>query len=363
MNENNEPQPETPNINKQDDSKLPKEARDKGSNPQAEPPKKSSKTSLILIAIVLFLSVLSVFSFMFFTKTGLFDDRQQGAQSNEEESQEELALKLSEEEYPKIDASTVLHPLALGFYKNITGNQDTKLADFSFTKTHQAYERLINGEVDLIFVVAPSEDEKDFAKSKNVELDLTPIAAEAFVFFVNKDNSVDNLMLDQVQKIYAGEIKNWKEVGGKDEEIAAYQRPENSGSQTGMLDLVMKGKQMMKPKTEDFLIESMTGIVANVANGFGSGSDAIGCSYYYYVTALYGKVSQDVINKIKLLKINEVYPSNENITNKTYPLNTEYYAVIRGSSPEDSPERQVVKDILSKNGQKSLKGMGYVPIK
>ena len=46
-----------------------------------------------------------------------------------------------------------------------------------------------------------------------------------------------NLTIEQIQNIYTGEIKNWSEVGGTNEEIRPFQRPENSGSQTGMLSL------------------------------------------------------------------------------------------------------------------------------
>ena len=104
---------------------------------------------------------------------------------------------------------------------------------------------------DLILVVEPSEDEINYAKEKNVELQYDKVVNEGFVFFVNAKNPVDSLTLEQIQKIYSGEITNWSEVGGNDEKILAYQRPENSGSQTGMLSLVMKGIKMKKPETTE----------------------------------------------------------------------------------------------------------------
>ncbi|WP_279401693.1 substrate-binding domain-containing protein [Piscibacillus salipiscarius] len=63
-------------------------------------------------------------------------------------------------------------------------------------------------------------------------LNMTPIGREAFVFFVHADNPVDSLKVEEIQGIYSGNITNWKEVGGEDVEIRAFQRPEGSGSQT-----------------------------------------------------------------------------------------------------------------------------------
>ena len=68
------------------------------------------------------------------------------------------------------------------------------------------------------------------AKEKGVELEIVPIVKDAFVFFVNTENPVESLTLEQIQGIYTGNIKNWKDVGGDNERIVAYQRPANSGS-------------------------------------------------------------------------------------------------------------------------------------
>ena len=67
------------------------------------------------------------------------------------------------------------------------------------------------------------------------------IGLDGFVFLVNKENKVDSLTLEQIQKIYTGEITNWSNVGGENEEIVAYQREANSGSQNLMEKMVMQG--------------------------------------------------------------------------------------------------------------------------
>ncbi|MFD2879322.1 PstS family phosphate ABC transporter substrate-binding protein [Paenibacillus rhizoplanae] len=100
------------------------------------------------------------------------------------------------------------------------------------TSTSEAYKRLIAGNADIIFAAAPSLAQTKQAKLAGRELKLTPIGREAFAFFVNKRNPVDSLSIDQIKDIYSGTVTNWKEVGGKKASIRAFQREENSGSQT-----------------------------------------------------------------------------------------------------------------------------------
>lgn len=77
------------------------------------------------------------------------------------------------------------------------------------------------------------------AAENNVELDVTQIALDGFVFIIHKDNPVDSLTVEQIQKIYIGNITNWKELGGNDEEIIPSTREKNSGSQTVLENVVM----------------------------------------------------------------------------------------------------------------------------
>ena len=257
----------------------------------------------------------------------------------------------SVEKYPRIDGSTATLPLAEAFKSNFTGT-DIKDVEVTHSKTHNAYVNLINGDTDLILVTYPSDDEQKLAQEKNVELEIVPIVKEAFVFFVNKENIVDNLTLEQVQDIYSGKIKNWKNVGGENKKIIAFQRPENSGSQSGMISLVMKGKKMMEPEKET-IAQSMADIV-DVISDYDNGKQAIGYSYYYYATTMYSS------NAMKLLSINGVAPTYENIQTGLYDIQTAYYAVIRKNEPENSDTRKLLDLMKSERGQNVAKEAGYV---
>lgn len=258
----------------------------------------------------------------------------------------------TEENYPKVDGSTATIPLAEAFQKDFTG---VEKVECKHSKTHGAYVKLIDKECDLILVVEPSEDDEEYAKSKNVDLNYDKVVNEGFVFFVNKDNPVDSLTLEEIQKIYTGEITNWKDVGGNDEKITAYQRPPNSGSQNGMLSMVMKDKKMKEPETED-IAESMFDII-DVVSEYENSSSAIGYSYYFYANSMYVK------DDVKMLKVNGVAPNNDTIKSEEYPLITAYYAVTRKDEEKDSPVLKLRDEMLSIRGQKVAETTGYVPVK
>ena len=169
------------------------------------------------------------------------------------------------------------------------------------------------------------------------------------------------MTVEQVQDIYSGKIKNWKEVGGEDSNIVAYQRPTNSGSQTGMLNLVMKDKKLMEAPKEN-LVETMAQII-NLVSSYDNGKDSIGYSYYYYATTMYETIDKDVASGIKLLNINGVAPNVQNIKSEEYPFTTAYYIVINKADGPDSPARKLANQMLSARGQKVALEAGYVPVK
>lgn len=309
--------------------------------------KNKSIINVLLIIIMILVVLGCVLGYFYFTKDKtkpIIDPDEKKVIQNQEKI-------FSEENYPRIDGSTATLPLAEAFKANFTGT-DINEVEVTHNKTHNAYVNLINGDTDLILVTYPSEDEQKLAEEKNVELEIVPIVKEAFVFFVNKENPVDNLTLKQVQDIYSGKIKNWKEVGGENENIIAYQRPENSGSQSGMLSLVMQGKKMMEPTTET-VAQSMADIV-DVISDYNNGKNAIGYSYYYYATTMYTK------DTMKLLSVNGVEPTYDNIKTGLYGIQTAYYAVIRKDEPENSDARKLLNAMKSERGQNVAKEAGYV---
>lgn len=262
---------------------------------------------------------------------------------------------LSKDNFPKIDGSTATIPLSEALATSFLGMSKSEAKGFiKHNTTHNAYLNLIEKKADIIFVTEPSEEELKTAKDAKVDLQVIPVVKEGFVFLVNTKNPVNSLTTNQVRNIYEGKIKNWKEVGGEDRDIIAYQRDANSGSQTLMEQTVMKGLKLMEaPKT---IVTSMEGLIDSIAK-YDNSEKALGYSVFYYAKTMYNK------DTIKLLAVDGIYPDNKSISSGKYPFTSSYYAVLRKDTPANSTSRQLLKWIISSDGQKLAEDAGYVPLK
>ncbi|NPV91946.1 MAG: hypothetical protein HPY50_14365 [Firmicutes bacterium] len=257
--------------------------------------------------------------------------------------------------FPKIDGSTATIPLSEAMAVSVLGMSGDEARKFiKHNTTHYAYVNLIEGRADIIFVTEPSAEELKIAKDANVELEVVPVVKEGFVFLVNSANPVSGLKTQQIQDIYQGRVKNWKEVGGADQEIIAYQREPNSGSQTLMEQTVMKGlKLTASPRN---VVYGMDGLIDSIAK-YDNSSGALGYSVYYYARTMYNK------GTIKFLTIDGVAPDNKSISSGSYPFTSAYYAVFKKSTPPDAGSRKLLQWLLGAEGQKLAEDTGYVPVK
>ncbi len=268
---------------------------------------------------------------------------------------EEATLKITED-IPKMDGATALYPIYSAFAQAVypkdvlTNRLDNEY--LACTKTTTAYYQIVNGEADIIFAAEPSEEQKQYAASNGVELVYTPIGREAFVFFVNSQNPIEDISFEQVRKIYSGEITTWDELGvGGLGEITAFQRDEGSGSQSA-LQRIMAGKTLITPPQEE-IIGGMGGIIKQTAD-YKNFKNAIGFSFRFYSTEMVKN------NQIKLLSMNGIAPTLENIENGTYPIASEFYAVTRSDASENT--KKLLEWVAGEQGQKIVELTGYTPV-
>ena len=258
------------------------------------------------------------------------------------------------ENYPKVDASLAIHPLVDSIAADFMGVDEAELNfEYTTTRSREVYHNLIDGNVDVIFAAVISEEDKEYARQKGVELNIIPATSSAFVFIVNTENPVDNLTFEQIQKIYTGEIKNWSEVGGNDGEIIPYQRPTGSGSQTAMLSIVMKDKEIMTPPTTH--VQGDMGELIDAVAEYDNAENALGYSYFYYVNTMYKR------DTIKMISVDGVNPTIETIKNGEYPIYTNGFIVTRANDDNPNTEKWV-EAVLSERGSKIIEEAGYVPV-
>lgn len=266
-------------------------------------------------------------------------------------------------EMPILDGAEACYPvysaIAKAVYKDIDKielenikkekNRYTNGEIVCFTNTSIGYTRLFNHEVDMFFGAKPSVSQLEEAKGLGVELEYTPIGKEAFVFFVNEDNPVDSLTTQQIKDIYHGDITNWNEVGGNNQNIIAFQRPERSGSQA-MMTYFMGDTSLKEPLSYE-MVTGMGGIIKEVAE-YHNDDGAIGYTFKYFLEGLQQE------QNVKILSIDGIKPTTDNIKNQSYPISTYLYCVTLKSNQKENVQK-LKEFLLSKQGQYIIEETGY----
>lgn len=318
----------------------------------------------IIIAVICVVVIVVGCVFWYTTATKQIDDTNNGSQnevnvgeSEDDKIEEQIPSEpiFTLENYPRVDASLAIHPLVDSIASNFLGVPEEELNyEYSKGRTSDVYKNLIDGKVDVIFAAEPSKDDYDYATSKGVELEVIPTTSSAFVFIVNAENPVESLTVDEIVKIYKGEITNWKEVGGEDMEIIPYQRPNGSGSQTAMISLVMKDQDLMiAPSIK--VVAGMDELVDAVAE-YDNSKNSLGYSYFYYINTMYKR------DTIKMLGINGVKPTIETIKDGSYPIYTNGYIVTLKNIEKESNTAKWIEAVQSERGSKVIEVAGYVPV-
>ena len=186
-----------------------------------------------------------------------------------------------------------------------------------------------------------SRNMKDEEKPGDYEI--VPIAIDGIAIAVNKDNKVSNLTSEQITKIFTGEIKNWKEVGGSDLKITVLGREAASGTRDGF-ETIFKCSKKCKYAAE---LSSTGEVVTKVSSDKGS----------------IGYVSLDSVNEtIKAVDVDGAKATEENIVNKSYKAQRPFIEIYKKGTDSD-----LVKAwfdfVKSEEGQAVIKKVGLVTVK
>ncbi len=305
---------------------------------------------IFIMAIVIFMCA---GMYLFFT-TGTFKQSNNSALSTEKINED---IILTQNELPRIGCSAITKQLTSSILKNFT--QDENIADnvFDVDSTEEGFNKLIKDEVDVLISTYPTDDIMTFAKANGVDLEITPIAKDGFVFFTNTNNKIDSLKVSDIQKIYTGQIKNWSEIGGENIDIKAFQHPENSPTQNEMISSVMKNLKIIDAPKDVFYAKKF-GEINDLIATYDNTEGALGYSYYYETKMLYdtdGKIN----NTIKILKLNGVMPDYDTIKNNDYPIISNYY-LIKNKKNQSESLNIFTDAVMSDRGKNVIKEAGYI---
>lgn len=175
------------------------------------------------------------------------------------------------------------------------------------------------------------------------KLDATVVGLDGIALVVNPANKLEDISLDDLAKVYSGEITNWKELGGDDKSIVVIGREDGSGTRDGFESIVMGDKE---PKYAQEL-ESTGSVINAVATTDG----AIG----------YASLA-NVDETVKALKIGGVEATEENVKSGAYEVQRPFIcATLKGS--DNKLVKAYLDFILSEEGQALVLAQGAVPVK
>ncbi len=180
------------------------------------------------------------------------------------------------------------------------------------------------------------------AKENGINVFEIPVANDGIAIVVNPSNGVNDLTVEQVKKIFMGEINNWKQLGGPSMPIVVISRDVSSGTFDTFKELVLEGG---KVRDDALLLASNNAVASTVSETPG----AIG-----YVGLAF------VSEKIKALAIDGVIPSENSVKDKSYKISRKLYMYTNGSPKGEI--KSFIDFILSKEGQEIVKQVGYLPI-
>ncbi len=266
---------------------------------------------------------------------------------------------------PVIDGSTSTYPFTEAVYTKLFANGSSyKGFPGQHSKSHVSYQRLINGEVDMLFAsVYPASDILKMAEDKGVELELIPIAYDAMIFFTNASNPATGLTKEQITNIYVNNAyENWAEVGGPEALLYAYCRNNDSGSHAQMERHFLNGNEIhpeVQKETSFTMSNVLTDVMAaQTENPVGYG---LGYSIYYYYHNM--DLFYSTSTELKLLAIDGVMPTDETIASGEYPLSNNTYIVLRKDTPKDAPARKMAEFMLTEAGQQCVETAGFGRLK
>jgi phosphate transport system substrate-binding protein len=167
------------------------------------------------------------------------------------------------------------------------------------------------------------------------------VAKDALCIYVNPNNKVKNLSIDQLKAIFTNKVNNWKSYGGKDINITPVVRTPNSGTYYYFKEHVLEGEKYYENVVFKSTTEEVLEAVLDIEGAIGYGG--------------IGYQEEDV-----LVSINGVYPTADSARNDTYPITR--YLNFFTSRTASGAVKDFIDWVISPAGQAVVKKANYIPL-
>lgn len=204
-------------------------------------------------------------------------------------------------------------------------------------------QALIRGSANICASSRPmlAEEIKELMERRG-SLGITILTArDALSIYVHPDNPVQNLSVEELRGIFTGRVTGWREVGGTDEPILVVNREPNSGTFLFFEEHVLLGamyapRAVTRPGTR--------GVVEAVRQN----RNAIGYGGFAYAV------------DVRQCSVDGIEPTPENVQNGSYPIAR--YLYLYTVAPPKGILKQFTDWILSREGQRIVREVGYIPL-
>mgnify|MGYP002623526478 CR=1 FL=1 len=174
------------------------------------------------------------------------------------------------------------------------------------------------------------------------------VALDGLSVYVNESNPVKSLTMDQLSGIFTGKIRNWKEVGGKDESIVIYSRENSSGTYEFFKEHVLQGKDFAAAARTMQGTAQVLQEVAKESNGIGYGGAAYGSG------AKHLAIKKDDNSPA-------IEPTEDTVVKGTYPI-WRYLYIYVNPALDKGEISSYLNWLRSDDGQAVVKDVGYYPL-
>ena len=218
------------------------------------------------------------------------------------------------------------------------------------------FSSLMSGSCDIAMSSRNIKDkEVALAKQKGIDPYEIKVALDGLAVVVNPANTIDKLTVDQLAGIFSGKVKNWKELGGRDEKIVVLSREVNSGTHVYFKEHVLR--RMDPASKEEFAASAlMLSSSQAIADEVAGNSAAIGYYGMGYISA-----RQKPVSVAKDAQAPYVAPVITNVLNGTYPISRPLF-LYTNSEPKGFVKK-FIDFALSKEGQEIVLATDFVPVK
>lgn len=210
----------------------------------------------------------------------------------------------------------------------------------------------ISGTADIAASSRPiRKSEVDRAKSRGAVSFGTPVALDGLAIIVNDSNNIQSLTMDQLRRIYIGQVTNWNQVGGPNASIVTYSRDSNSGTYGFFQQNVLKGQPWGKgvrflPSTSEEVRE-----VSRTDGGIAYG----GVAYFRNAKGVRIVPVSPGAGKAPIA------PTEQNVRNKSYPIWRYLYYYTNGAPKGET--KKFIDFTLSPKGQQIIEKVGYYSVR